>query len=243
MSAWWDGLSMLQKLLYLVAIPSTLVMLIQTVLLLIGLGGHGDVDTGSGPIDGGVGHDLPGAAVATGHTDLPSHMPIHAPSGGAGAADHSHAADHITASDNADAAAFHLFSLRSILAFFVVFGWVGLAMAAQKNISVVITITIAFLAGAAGLYLTAWMFYAIQKLQYSGNVNLKNAVGLQGEVYIPIPAAKNGSGKVNMLLQERWLECDAVTAGEALKTGQLVVVVDMQGGSTLIVEPVQRKAG
>lgn len=46
MIAWWNDLQLAQQIFALIAIPSTLVMLIQTVMLLIGMGdgGAGDVD-------------------------------------------------------------------------------------------------------------------------------------------------------------------------------------------------------
>ncbi len=46
MIAWWNELQLAQQIFALIAIPSTLVMLIQTVMLLIGMGdgGEGDVD-------------------------------------------------------------------------------------------------------------------------------------------------------------------------------------------------------
>ena len=46
MIAWWNELQLAQQIFALIAIPSTLIMLIQTVMLLIGLGdgGEGDVD-------------------------------------------------------------------------------------------------------------------------------------------------------------------------------------------------------
>lgn len=46
MIAWWNELQLAQQIFALIAIPSTLVMLIQTVMLLIGIGdgGEGDVD-------------------------------------------------------------------------------------------------------------------------------------------------------------------------------------------------------
>ena len=46
MIAWWNELQLAQQIFALIAIPSTLIMLIQTALLLIGIGdgGEGDVD-------------------------------------------------------------------------------------------------------------------------------------------------------------------------------------------------------
>lgn len=234
MSQWWDSLTLLQRVLALVAIPSSLWLVLQTVLMLFGLGGHGDVDAGHDA--GGVGHDLPGVAVATGHSDLPSHLPSHVEHS-VSHGEVSHAMDHLHPSaEAADTAAFHLFSLRSILAFFVLFGWVGLAMT-SGDASGFVSVLVAFLAGSAGLFLTAYLFYAMQKLQYRGNLDLRNAVGKIGQVYIPIPASFGGAGKVNVLVQGRWVECDAQTAGGALKTGQSVRVVEVRAGTILVVEP------
>ena len=57
MILWWNGLQLAQQIFALVAIPSTLIMLIQTAMILIGLGGgDGDVDgdlDGDGVLDGG----------------------------------------------------------------------------------------------------------------------------------------------------------------------------------------------
>ena len=238
MSLWWDGLTLLQKLLYFVAVPSTIVMLIQTVLLIIGMGGHMDVDAGQ--ISGDVGHDLPHDAVVTGHSTLGHAGHITALAHPMTDVHASHGAQ--PGDDSAsvqDAAAFRLFSLRSVLAFLVVFGWVGIAMDAGTT-PVYVTMLVAFVCGSAALYLTALLFFAIQKLQSSGNIQLSNAVGSSGEVYIPIPASGGGTGKVNVLVQERWLECDAITpAGGVLKTGQPVRVTGVQGNSVLVVEPVQ----
>lgn len=238
MSAWWDGLTALQQFFYCVAIPSTLVMLIQTVLMIIGLGGHGDFTGGHGPIDGSVGHDIPHDAVVSGHSTV-GH-----PGVVVGAHDTTVATGYDVEAaahevDTSDFVSFRLFTFQSILAFLVIFSWTGVALAANRAIPGILAVFVSLVAGAAALFLTAWMFYGLLKLQNSGNIRMSNAVGLEGEVYIPIPPGGKGQGKVNLLLQGRWLECDAVTAGlEPLKTRQTVKVVGVRGGSVLVVEPI-----
>jgi hypothetical protein len=240
MSAWWDGLTALQQFFYCIAIPATLIMLIQTVLMIIGLGGHGDVSGGHGPIDGGVGHDLPHDAMVLGHSTVGHGGTVIGAHDTA--VDTGHAAEaggHDT--DASDFVSFRLFTFQSILAFLVIFSWTGVAMAANKGIPGILSIFVALIAGTAALFLTAWMFYGLLKLQNSGNIRMANAVGLEGEVYIPIPADGKGQGKVNLLLQGRWIECEAVTAGlEPLKTRQTVKVVGLQSGSVLVVEPINK---
>lgn len=53
MTEWWETLSLLQQGLYFVAVPATLILLIQTILLLFGFGDDGD----AGDVDIDVGDD------------------------------------------------------------------------------------------------------------------------------------------------------------------------------------------
>ena len=76
------------------------------------------------------------------------------------------------------------------------------------------------------------------RLQYNGTLDVRNAVGLSGTVYLTIPPARSETGKVTLLLQERLTQIDAVTDCETpIKTGAEVVVVGVSGKTTLIVQP------
>ncbi len=49
MIAWWNALDILSQIFVLVAVPSTLIMIIQTVLLVIGMGQEADLDVDDMP--------------------------------------------------------------------------------------------------------------------------------------------------------------------------------------------------
>lgn len=53
MTEWWETLSLLQRGLYFVAVPSTLILLIQTIMLIFGFGEDGD----GGDVDIDIGDD------------------------------------------------------------------------------------------------------------------------------------------------------------------------------------------
>ena len=68
MTEWWNALDMFQKVLYCVAIPSTLILVIQTILVLFGIGHGGEgvnysdtsgIDFDSDALSGGF-HDAGG---------------------------------------------------------------------------------------------------------------------------------------------------------------------------------------
>ena len=87
----------------------------------------------------------------------------------------------------------------------------------------------------------AWIMKLSSKLQSSGNIDLGYAIGKVGTVYIPVPASMKGSGKVNLTIQERFIEVNAVTtADRKLTTGESVRVVATDETGMLVVEPLAK---
>lgn len=129
-----------------------------------------------------------------------------------------------------------VFTVRGIVAFFAVFGWTGAALLGG-GLPLWFAAVGAFAAGAAAMVLIALLMKAMLKLQQSGNINPKNAVGKSGVVYVTVPAAREGSGKVNLVLQERYSEMEAITDSEApIPTGREVTVVSVTTLGTLVVK-------
>lgn len=227
---WWNALSGLEQIFYIIAIPATLILLLQTILLLIGLG-HGG---------GEAGHDLDAGADVDGgpDVDIQSDMDI-GPDGTIpgdlhpieGVPTDGHELSH--PADSHDSG-LHLFTLRGIVAFFTVFGWVGIALL-DLHLPPILAIFLAFAAGLIALFLVAILMKLIMEMQQSGNLDLVNAIGLTGEVYVPIH--DGGKGKVTVIVQERFLELDAIAPGHTLKTGQMVRVIALAENNTLVVEP------
>ncbi|PKM51370.1 MAG: hypothetical protein CVV02_07125 [Firmicutes bacterium HGW-Firmicutes-7] len=135
-----------------------------------------------------------------------------------------------------EATDFRFVSFRGIIAFLTIFGWVG-AVLSSDNANIAIAFVVATLSGFLAMGFVAYMFYAISKLQSSGNLDYKKAIGGFAEVYIPISANNTGIGKVQVLVSGRLIEADAITHGEeALKTGEIVRVVDIFNGTIFVVE-------
>lgn len=139
------------------------------------------------------------------------------------------------------AGALRLFSFRSIVAFFAVGGWTGI-VAIDRNASPILSVVMAMSAGSIALFFVAWIIGAFLRMQQSGNIRMENAVGLDGEVYLTIPS--KGMGKVNVIVQERFCEFNAVTeAGRALKTGEKITVLGVASEGVLLVGPKASQEG
>jgi membrane protein implicated in regulation of membrane protease activity len=192
---WWNELDLIQQIFALIALPSTVLIVIQTVLLLIGIGGESDTDVDVDDVDG---IDLPDDGLA-------------------------------------------IFSVRGILSMLCITGWVAVALL-ETSLPAGVSIAIAIACGIATLIGMAYLMRAVNKLQSSGNIDIGNCIGKIGEVYIPIPSSGNGSGKVNLTVQEKFSEFTAITtSGEPLKTGAFVRVVAVSEAGVLVVEPIEKK--
>lgn len=130
---------------------------------------------------------------------------------------------------------FGVLSFRTLIAAAAFFGVAGKA-ALGAGYSPGIALSIALLVGLTAMYGMYWLMAGISKLTSSGNERIGGAVGKHAHVYIPIPAAGKGMGKIHVSLQNRTVEYQAVCDGdEPLRTGETVQIVGVKNSDTVLV--------
>ena len=203
---WWDSLNIIVQVFYCIAIPATLILLIQTILMFFGFddGADGDVtiDAPDGDFDGDVIDEAPDMDI----------------------------------NDVSGLESLHIFTVRGIIAFFVIFGWVGVVMQ-SAGIKLFITLPVATVCGFAMMVLIAYLFKLVMRLKSDGTADNRNALGSAGKVYLAIPPSRTGEGKVNIMLQGAYVERNAVTdETESIPTGCEIIVVGTSGQTSLVVK-------
>lgn len=169
----------------------------------------GDGDFGDGDIGDGDMGDAPDAQAGDHHTSLST----------AGDAEYQHNTSWL----------FGVLSFRTLVAAAAFFGMAGKA-ALSSGMPQSTSLVLATLVGLSAMFGMYWLMRSISRLSSSGNERIRNAVGCNATVYIPIPAAHGGAGKVQLSMQNRIVEYQAVTDdAERLKTGEEVVVVGVAG--------------
>lgn len=134
-----------------------------------------------------------------------------------------------------DQAAFlKLFSLQTVSTFLTFFGLVGLGTASMQWSPIAVAVA-AGLAGIAALFVVGKLMGGLSRLQSSGNVDLRNAVGHTGSVYLRIPPAGEGHGRVLMQVQGRTVECRAISRADEIPTGATVRVLAHTDDDVLVV--------
>ncbi len=216
---------MLDNAFTIAALVGGTVLGFQFVMMLLGLGhhGHGDLSGGhnlstDGRFDGSVDGDFDGSV------------------DGDVSVDHDVASSPATDGDVSHHESpwfYEVLSIRTLAAAGTFFGLVGKTTLAYGHPPVA-SFTYAVVAGGAAMYAVYWLFKQVYRLQTSGNENVRHAIGLPATVYVPIPAARAGAGKVMFRLQDRTVEYLAVTNEESrLATGEKVIIVSIVNTSTV----------
>ena len=152
------------------------------------------------------------------HNDVPHDVHVHVGHG----ADAAHHGVH----------SLHLTSLRALAAGLAFFGLTGYGLL-RAGWSAGGAVALALVAGAVAVVVVAVLMRLLLRLESDGAVQIENALWQPATVYVPIPGARAGAGKVTLSLQGRLVEYQAVTSEPALPTGAAVTVVDVVSSDTL----------
>ena len=145
-------------------------------------------------------------------------------------------ADHDMGGDTDHGNAFlGMLSIRAITSALLFFGLGGLT-AHYYGADELVAFGVAVGAGIATLYAVALMMKMVAQLKHDGTARVERSLGRTGTVYLRVPAARAGTGKVHLMLQNRTVEYQAVTVGGELPTGAPVRVVAVVNADTVEVE-------
>ena len=205
---WWESLGLFAQVLYCIAIPSTLILIIQTVSMLFGFG---DEDGGDADMDELDDLSEPDSEGVFGENEVSE---LH---------------------DGYGLEGLRIFTVRGIVAFFVVFSWTALAMHAT-NVPLFLSMPISVICGVLIMLALAYLLKLMLKLRNDGNIDNRNAIGTAGKVYLTVPPTRKGQGKVQIMIQGVFVERDAVTDDEEpIPTGSEIIVVGVSGQTDLVV--------
>lgn len=133
-------------------------------------------------------------------------------------------------------ASFSLFSLLSILAFFMGAGWMGLACRLEWNMGRLPSALSATAFGVAMMVLASGLMYTTRRLNRDIKYDVGTAVGTTARVYARIPPKGEGAGQVEVTVSGRRKIMRAVSNNEQLEAFTDVRVVAARDDETLVVE-------
>ena len=129
-----------------------------------------------------------------------------------------------------------IFTVKSITAFFAVGSWSGLLTCALASDKLQwLAIIVALIAGTLAMMVVVLLMRAIVKLQCNGIFEIDKIVGQQATVYVSVPPARSGRGKITLNAQGRFMELDAITDSDTkLSVDETVEIVSTENECTVV---------
>ena len=129
-----------------------------------------------------------------------------------------------------------VFSFRNLINFLLGYGWAGVLLYDTFDKRWVLQV-VAIAVGLLFVLAFVFMFRQVMKLSHDGSFKMQEAVGLKADVYLRIPAARSGRGKVQVSVKGSVHEVDAMTdRTEEIPSGGQVKIVKVLGDDLLLVE-------
>lgn len=135
---------------------------------------------------------------------------------------------------------FGILSFRTLVAGITFFGLAGWGLSdtgLQPGVVMMLSIGV----GLVAVFIVATIMRSLSRLNLDGTVRIQRSVGRAGTVYLSIPAAKGGTGKIHVPVQGCMKEYKAITSDSELPTGTKVVVVKVVTGDTVEVAPAESR--
>ena len=129
--------------------------------------------------------------------------------------------------------AFQFLTMQALATFAMGAGWMGLAAPERLTVNEGQTVAAAALFGVGLVVLMTKLMSKLRTLESSGTLNMKNAVGQTGVVYLTLPSS--GAGQIEVVVQGRLCTLDAVSRGAAVPTGAKVRVEAVDAAGRLVV--------
>ena len=129
-----------------------------------------------------------------------------------------------------------IFTVKSITAFLAVGSWAGLLTCTLASDKLQwLSVIIALIAGAAAMAVVVLAIRGMMKLQCNGALQSEKLVGMKATVYVAIPSARSGRGKITLNAQGKFMELDAVTdCEEKLAVDETVEIFSTENDCTVV---------
>jgi hypothetical protein len=142
----------------------------------------------------------------------------------------------LSAAGHADSA-FSMFSLLSILAFFMGAGWMGLTCRVDWGLSSMVAAMSAAGFGFVLMLMASALMAFARTLNQVVEYDVNTAVGRTASVYMSIPERGQGRGQIKVSVSGRLKMMEAVSTGPKIPEFRTVKVLSVGDDGTFVVEP------
>ena len=136
-----------------------------------------------------------------------------------------------------DGSSFSWLSFRNMINFLMGFGWSGVLLYHQiSNVSLLVFV--ALVVGISFVAMFAMIMRQFHKLEENNTFNIQHTLNKTAQVYLTIPAMKQGKGKIHISVNGSLRELDALSESDLIETGSMVKIIKVIDDTLLTVEKI-----
>ncbi len=132
--------------------------------------------------------------------------------------------------------AFTVFSLLSILAFFMGTGWMGLTCRVSWEMKPAPAAFAATGFGVALMLLASGLMWGVRRMSREAHYDMATAIGKTGRVYLTIPAKGKGHGQVEVNVSGRRKIVSAASSSGEIAAFTTVTITGVEDDQSVVVE-------
>ena len=129
-----------------------------------------------------------------------------------------------------------VFTIRNGVSFLMGLGWGGLMVHGWGLSNTFLVLLGGMFVGSLFVGINMGLLALMSMLRHEGNLRIENAVGKPATVTLAVPERRTGVGKVRVSVQNRLLECHAITDGGALARNHSVTIVGLAGSQVIVAD-------
>ena len=130
---------------------------------------------------------------------------------------------------------FQLFTLRNMINFLLGFSWTGISFYGIVD-STLLLMVAGLVVGSGFVAFFFMVIRQIERLAEDNTFKITTTLYKTASVYLPIPANKQGAGKIQVSIKGSFRELDAITEEDKIETNTMVKIVKIESNNLVLVE-------
>lgn len=130
---------------------------------------------------------------------------------------------------------FHVLSVRGVIAAIAFFGLGGL-LGQSVDAGPYVSFISGLVGGTVAMFIVAWLMQLLYALRHDGTFRIGMVIGAPASVYLTIPGARGGAGKVTVAVNNGSVELEAMTDEDSIPTGSRVEIIEILNDNTVAVK-------
>jgi len=130
----------------------------------------------------------------------------------------------------------YFINFKTFMSFFTISAWIGI-ICINKDLSISLIIVISLISGLLMMLFFSYILFLFDKIKHNKTLQLNKILGMEGLVYLTIPAKRKSNGKIQVKLQGEIITIDAKTdEDDQIVSNTKIIIIDFLENNEILVK-------